>query len=55
MSGLGVITAATMKEMRIAHLTWRIRKAGVTRPIRARTKITTGSWNTIPSPITNQK
>ena len=44
-----VITAAMTKEARKAHLKWRSRKPGVTRPIRARTKISTGSWKTTAS------
>ena len=38
-SGVGVITAERTKATRTAYLKWRIRKPGVTRPMRASTKI----------------
>ena len=50
MSGVGVMTAESTNDASTAYLNWRSRKPGVTRPMRASTKMTTGSWNTSPRP-----
>ena len=55
MSGVGVMTAATTKETSTAYLNLRSRKPGVTRPMRDSTKITTGSWKTMPRPSRNHE
>ena len=55
MSGVGVMTAESRNDARIAYLNWRRRKAGVTRPMRDSTKMTTGSWKTSPRPSRNHE
>jgi hypothetical protein len=44
----GVSTAATTKAMTIAHLRLSARPVDVSRPTRAISDVTTGSWNTRP-------